>query len=163
MELPLGREKGKPPLSGPALEPCLFSGAAGSLRRGVWGGANAAANMTNRSLLMGRDRSARAGFCLGTVPASAIMHLGKDLLLEIFTRVYYFCWIPANEWKFPLGGGRKISGKTSKTERIKDRINWATTSIFRTKNQKVIIHSWNLTGFILNSNCLCIEGRQKAQ
>lgn len=127
------------------------------------GGLNTAGDMTNRSLLTGRDRSAWAGFCLGTAPASAIMHLGKDLLLEIFTWVYYFCWIPASEWKFPLGGGRKINGKTLKTERLKDRINWPTTSIFRTKNEKVIIYSWNLTGFILNSNCLCVEGRQKAQ
>lgn len=123
-------------------------------------GLNAATDMTNCSLLMGRDRSAQAGFCLGTAPASAIMHLGKDLLLEIFTRVYYFCWILASEWKFLLGGGRRISGKTLKTEKIKDRINWVTTSIFRTKNEKVLIL---LRGFILNSTCLCTEGRQKAQ
>lgn len=77
-------------LPGPVLE-LAFSQELEDPSGKVPGAQNAAANMTNRSLLMGRDTPAQAGFCLGTAPASAIMHLGKDLLLEIFTQVYYFC------------------------------------------------------------------------
>lgn len=139
MELPLGTGKDKLPLSGPSLLSLpLFQGLqavripAGSYRGGgPW---------VIAALQQG-GKAAGPGLCLGMAPGPTVAHFSADLLLEIFPRVYCFCCTQASKWKFPLGGGRKISGKTSKAERIKDRINWATTSVFRTKNEKVIIHS----------------------
>lgn len=103
MELLLGTGKDKPPCSGPTVEPCFFPGAAGPLRGGGGGGECCCVDMTNRSLQTGRDPSARAGFFLGTAPASAIMqrsfagdrYSGLLFLLNSSQRVE----IPTRRWE----------------------------------------------------------------
>lgn len=57
---------------------------------GIRGRVKATTNMSNHSFPTGRDRVTWAGFCLGMAPASAIMNLGKNLFLEVFTQVRCF-------------------------------------------------------------------------